>query len=261
MIYTCYEMVRDCRAGRPAGWRYFVANYVPVIRKLADHYQGGPAALEGALLAVRNPQSKIFESLEPSPERWFVAELRQRVIAEMPIPAVEIPLDLEDVAAALAPLTLTEKQAAWTESMGYSAEEAGAMLRMAPSTVTKIRNRAADLLRGRLNAWRRAVLTDNGASLSLAAKAAQTGECPGAKTFLDVLDGRTSWRGREEMEQHVGKCWHCIDHFCRMAEVIHVLRGVQPLGDAEAEPFHRLLGIAAEDRGLWKRLLARRSAS
>ena len=44
MIYTCYEMVRDCRAGRAEGWRYFVASYVPVIRKLLAHYQAGGAA-------------------------------------------------------------------------------------------------------------------------------------------------------------------------------------------------------------------------
>ena len=30
MIYTCYEMVRDCRENRAEGWRYFIRNYVPV---------------------------------------------------------------------------------------------------------------------------------------------------------------------------------------------------------------------------------------
>src|SRR5438445_12830611 len=33
MIYTCYEMVRDCHADRPEGWAYFISNYVPLIRK------------------------------------------------------------------------------------------------------------------------------------------------------------------------------------------------------------------------------------
>jgi hypothetical protein len=260
MIYTCYEMVRDCRANRPEGWRYFITSYVPVIRKLIEHYGGSAAHLDRVLLAVRNPQSSMFDSLEPSPERWFVAELRQKVVAELRAPAPEIPLALEEVAEALEPLTLTEKQAAWTESMGYTPEQAGAMLRMAPATVAKIRDRAADLLRGRMNAWRRTILAENGPSLSRAAAAARGAECPGAKTFLDVLDGRTTWRGREEMERHVSDCWHCIDHFCRMAEVIEVLRGIQPLTAEEAEPFRKLLGVAGEERGLWKRLLARRSA-
>jgi hypothetical protein len=255
MIYTCYEMVRDCRANQAQGWRYFIESYVPVIRKLIEHYGGSAADLNRVLLAVRNPQSSIFDTLEPAPERWFVAELRQKVVAELPAPEAAIPLMLEEVAEALQPLTVTEKQAAWTESMGYTPQEAGAMLRMAPPTVSKIRDRAADLLRGRMNAWRRTILAENGAALGRTAAEAHGPECPGAKTFLDVLDGRTTWRGREEMERHVTACWHCIDHFCRMAEVIEVLRGIQPLTTEEAEPFRKLLGVAAGERGLWKRLL------
>lgn len=255
MIYTCYEMVRDCRANQPEGWRYFIESYVPVIRKLMEHYGGSAADLNRVLLAVRNPQSSMFDSLEPAPERWFVAELRQKVVAELAAPPAAIPLTLEEVAEALQPLTLTEKQAAWTESMGYTPEQAGAMLRMAPTTVSKIRDRAADLLRGRMNAWRRTILAENGPALGRAAAAARGSECPGVKTFLDVLDGRTPWRGREEMERHVTLCWQCIDHFCRMAEVIEVLRGIRPLTAEEAGPFRKLLGVAAEQRGLWKRLL------
>jgi hypothetical protein len=257
MIYTCYDMVRDCRANQPEGWRYFIAGYVPVLRKLLRHYDGSDTDLDRVLLAVRKPQSSLFDSLEPSPERWFVAELRQKVLAELPAKPSDMPLDLEEVAEALAPLTLTEKQAAWTEGMGYKPEEAGAMLRMAPATVSKIRDRAGDLLRGKLNAWRRSILVENGPALGRAAAASGGPECPGAKTFLDVLDGRTSWSGREEMERHVTGCWHCIDHFCRLAEVIEVLRGIQPLTAAEAEPYRKLLGVAAEERGLWKRLIHR----
>jgi hypothetical protein len=60
MIYTCYEMIRDCRENRAEGWRYFIRNYVPVLRKLIAHYKGsGEAALERVLLGVRNPQSSI----------------------------------------------------------------------------------------------------------------------------------------------------------------------------------------------------------
>src|SRR5215468_942801 len=120
MIYTCYEMVRDCRANRPEGWRYFISSYVPVVRKLVDHYGGVSDSLDRVLHAVRKPQSSLFDSLEPAPERWFVAELRQKVLAELPVKTSDMPLDLEEVADALAPLTLTEKQAAWTESMSYS---------------------------------------------------------------------------------------------------------------------------------------------
>lgn len=255
MIYTCYEMIQDCRADKPEGWRYFISEYVPLIRKLMAHYDpaGDRAALERVLVAARKPQSSLFQSIEPAPERWFIAELRQTVLAELKDPPVEIELDLESVAAALEPLTLLEKQVAWIETMSYDAAVTGAMLRMAPKTVEKVRERAAELLRGKVDSWRRTLLQENGRALGRAAAAGSTKDCPPAKEFLDVLDGRTTWRGRETLEQHVRTCWHCIDHFARMAEVVELIRGVPPLAETEAEAFQKLLGIEAPKKSFWKR--------
>jgi hypothetical protein len=254
MVYTCYEMVRDCRAGRPEGWTYLIANYVPVIRKLLAHYAGDRApAVEAVLERLHNPESTLFASLEPAPERWFVGELRQQVLAGLERPEAPVPLDLETVAAAFQPLTMVEKQTAWLETMAYPPPESGALLRMAPATVEKIRQRAAELLRGAVDSWNRTLLADNGPALGRAAAAAHTKDCPPAKTFLDMLDGRSTWRTREEIERHTIACWHCIDHFCRMAEVIGLLRGIQPLTDAEVEAFCRRLGIREEKRGGWKK--------
>lgn len=255
MIYTCYEMVRDCRENRPEGWRYFAANYVPVMRKLLAHYgTGEEAELARVLVAVRRPDSSMFDSLDPAPERWFVAELRQKVLSELPVPRPEIELDLETVAAAFEPLTVVEKQAAWIEGMGYSPEQTGAMLRMAPATVAKIRERAADLLRGKSDAWRRSALAENGRALGRSAVQARGAECLPTKAFLDVLDGRASWQAREDMERHVSGCMHCVDHFCRMAEVIELLRGAPALSEAEAAPFAKLLGVEAVRKKGWRRL-------
>lgn len=255
MIYTSYEMIRDCRADRPEGWRYFLTNYVSVIRRILAHYEPASAAdrLERALRAMRKPESSLFQSLEPAPERNFVAELRQKVLEFVPAPAPEIPLDLETLAAALEPLTLLEKQAAWIETMGYDAASTGAMLRMAPTTVEKVRERAAELVRGKVDSWRRTLLAENGRALGRAAAAGAGAECPPAKVFLDVLDGRATWRGRESLEPHVTACWHCIDHFARVAEVVELIRGVAPLAEAEAEPYFRLVGVAAEKTAFWKR--------
>ncbi len=249
MIYTAYEMIRDCRENRAEGWRYFIRNYVPVVRKLLAHYGLNGADAVDRLVSDR----AIFSGLEPVAERPFVAELRQRVLAELPATSN---LGLEDVAAALTPLTLLEKEAAWIETMRYTTAETGAMLRMSPATVEKIRARAADLLRGHLSTWSRTILADNGLALGREAAAAQTKDCLPSKVFLDVLDGRTTWRGREEMELHVTSCWHCIDHFCRMAEVVELLRGIQPLSDEEAAPYLRRLGIEEARKG-WRAILGR----
>jgi len=73
---------------------------------------------------------------------------------------------------------------------------------MSPETVAKIRDRTEELIRGKVDAWRRNLLAENGRALGLEAVAAKTGECLRDKAFLDVLDGRETWRGREEMERH-----------------------------------------------------------
>src|SRR5690348_6466453 len=108
MIYTCYDMIRDCRADRANGWSHFVSWYVPVIRKLAAHYV--PEQADGdwigrVLEVLRRPDSSLFGSLDPAPERWFVAELRQRVLAvfdERQTPGSgDSPLDLITLGKAL----------------------------------------------------------------------------------------------------------------------------------------------------------------
>jgi len=264
MIYTCYDMVRDCRDGRDEGWSYFVSNYTPVIRRIVAQYSpegAGAGSVERLLNAIRQPQSPLFQSLDPAPERWFVAELRQRVLAffdEQSSAAPDLALDLELLGKALEPLTVVEKQAVWFETMHYAPKETATLLRMESRTVEKIRDRAADLLRGTLDTWRRTLLPDNGRHLGRLAAAARTAECPAAKTFLDVLDGRSTWQRREELERHVTGCWHCIDHFCRMAEVIELVRGIEPLAEDEAEKFRSALGIRPAKKTLWQRWLRSR---
>jgi len=128
---------------------------------------------------------------------------------------------------------------------------------MSVPTADKIRRRSADLLRGRMDTWRSTLLVDNGAALGRAAAAGHTSQCPAAKVFLDVLDGRATWRSRAEVEQHVTACSHCIDHYCRLLEVVELLRGARPLSEAAAEPFRLLLGVSAAKPAGWKRWLGR----
>ena len=259
MIYTCYEMMRDCRANRPEGWRFLVVQYVPAIRGIVRHYGAKEAALAETeaetLASVARPDSPWFASFDPAPERVFVAGLRQSILERIPAPAADLRVSLETVAAALEPLTLAEKQAAWLESMGYGTEESGAMLRMAPTTVAAIRARAAELLRGKTDAWRPSLLAENGRALGSEAAPSAEG-CLPPKKFLDIIDGRATWAGREELARHTEACWHCIDHFCRLVEVVSLLRGIQPLSEAAAAPFYRALNLAAPKAAGWKRWFA-----
>src|SRR5215471_11920494 len=84
MIYTCYEMVRDCRAGSAEGWAYFIAHYIPVIRKTLVQYvperASDPVLLNRILEAARKPESFVFHSTEQPEERLFVSQLRQLIV-------------------------------------------------------------------------------------------------------------------------------------------------------------------------------------
>jgi hypothetical protein len=261
MIYTSYEMIRDCRAGRPEGWSYFLTNYIPAIRQFLQHYfpdrAADPALLERILRALRQPESSLFQSLDPAPERAFIAELRQHVLsaveADRASAAPEVSIEIEALGAALEPLTLVEKLVVWFETMRYGAVDTGRMLRMSPQTAEKVRARGAELVRGSVDAWRSTLLADNGRLLGRAAAALSTKDCLPPKAFFDVIDGRATWRGREEMEHHVKSCWYCLDHYCRLLEVVDVLRGSKPLPESEAEGYMRLLGIEAPKRSFWNR--------
>ena len=266
MIYTCYDMVRDCRAGKPEGWSYFLTNYVPLVRKLLAHYfphrAGDARLLEVVLQALCRSDSSLFAAAEPAPERIFAAELRQRVLAAIDEESRDVPaaIELETVMQALAPLTMVEHQAVWFETMRYTAADVGRMMRMDPATVEKIRARGAELVRASVDAWSRSLLADSGIGLGKAAAAAGPGaDCLNPKAFLDVIDGRTTWQGREQMEGHVGACAYCLDHFCRMLEAVDQMRGIAPLSEGEAAPFRQLLGVTEPKKASgWKKLFGAR---
>jgi hypothetical protein len=262
MIYTSFEMVQDCRANRPEGWTFFLTNYVPAMRRLVAHYfperENDRALFDRALKAICQPGSSLFQALDPALERAFVADLRQRLLAAIEADrasvAPEVSIDLDALGSALEPLTVTEKLIVWFEAMRYADADAARMLRMSVETAAKIRARGAELVRGAVDHWNRTLLADNGHLLGPAAAALSTKDCLPPKAFFDVIDGRTTWSGRDEMERHVKSCWHCLDHYCRSLEVVGVLRDAKPLGEAEVEEYRRLLGITAPKRGFWKRL-------
>lgn len=227
MIYTCHDMIRDCRANKPEGWSHFITHYVPVIRRLLAHYSSDePELLERALLDFRKPESSLFHSVDPSPERWFVAELRQKLVACT---------ETADLTT-LPPLTQVEKQVVWLETMRYGAEDSAVIMKMSPATVESIRGKAPALP-------------------ERATPPSKSEACLPAKDFLDVIDGRSNWYRRDEMDRHVNTCWYCIDHFCRLREVCEVLRRARPLTEDEAAPFRKLLGVPAGKSPLWNRLL------
>jgi hypothetical protein len=261
MIYTSYDMVRDCRAGAVRGWTHFVTHYTPIVRRVVAHYRPEQSVDQATarVLAAIHGDGALFRAIEPVAERVFVTALRQHVLAllerdEHSI-APEVALDPTEVLESLAPLTVVEKQAVWLDAMRYDEETTARMLRMDARTAGRIRERAAELMRTRFDRWSRDALRANGPALGRAAAAAATPQCHAPKIFLDLIDGRTTWEGRENAERHTGDCLRCLDHFCRIHEAVDWLRNTRPLIEAEAAPYLRSLGIEAARPSFFKRLL------
>lgn len=259
-------MIRDCRGNNPEGWRYLVTHYVPVIRYLLAQYYDARSAdtklIERVLRKLRDAGSPLFAAPGPGTEREFVAALRQKVLETVELDKAsakaDLPLDLETMTTALEPLTATEKQMLWFQSMAYTPESTAKLMNLEPSTIQKVRERSDELLRGNMDRWKQGLIAANGLALGLDAAAASTKDCLPAKAYLDTIDGRITWSRKQDYEFHVARCWHCVDHFSRIREADFALRVSKPLKDEESVPFFELLGVTEEKKKVpvWKKLFA-----
>lgn len=259
------DMIRDCRDNKPEGWRYLIAQYIPVIRQYLAHYYKGRAAdiklIERVMMKLRDAQSPLFASPGAGTEREFVAALRGKVLEAVELDKAsveaEVPLDLETMTAALEPLTAMERQMLWMEAMAYTPEETGTLMNLEPSTIAKVRERAEELLRGKMDRWKKGIVADNGFALGRMAEAASGKDCLPGKACLDTLDGRITWKRKQDYDYHVARCWYCVDYFCRLREGDFALRIAKPLSAEETAQFQTLLSVVEEEKPFWKKVFAR----
>lgn len=253
-VYTCYEMVADCRANRREGWSFFARQYLPVARTLqARYFPERPPDPR----AMCDGSSPLFD--KPVPEREFVARLRQHVIAlAAPPEGGDPPIDLDTLTGALDGFSPLERQVVWMSTMQYPAPEAAAILRMDAKTAESARERALEALRQRVDHWSRDVLERGGRALGAAAEAAAGERCIPARAFLDLLDGKMTWQRRTDADFHLNQCWHCVDHLCRLREVDELLRNNKPDSEESVSDVLTMLGFPPpKRRGLLGRLLVR----
>lgn len=260
-IYTCLDMIDDCRGNKPEGWSYLVRSYVPVIRIYLSHYYAARAAdvqlIERVLRGLHNPSSSLWSGA--GTEREFVAQLRQEVlrIVELDKSSVEpeVPLDLEVLTEALEPFTATERQFVWFQTMSFDSPATAKLMNLESTTVQAARDRADEALRGKLDRWSKGIIADNGLLLGKLAVAAKTDKCLPPKAYLDTLDGRITWARKKDYETHMVQCWFCVDHCCRIREADFALRTIKPLPEEDAATFRGLLNLPAEKKGgLLKRM-------
>ena len=250
-IYTSYEMISDCRAGKAEGWLYLVQQFVPPLRWLLGRYGQGEPELRALLLRLKNGGMAKFK---PVVHREFVAALR-------PEPAApgEPPFELSTLTEAMEDVPVLERQNLWLDAMGYDVEFAAKLLRQAPETTRAARDRMLELLRGKMDSWTRTIIREHGAALGTAARAARPEQPVPFRHYLDIIDGRMTWQNRVAVERALLEHWYEVDQFCRVREADAAITETKTYGadDPEAQPYFDLLGVKPAKPSLLKRVFTK----
>ncbi len=255
-IYTCFDMIVDCRQGNAPGWRHFARTFVPPLRRLLRHYGGGDDQLFAVIERLRDPAASPLQAMQPMTEREFLDTLRPLILEFTAQPNAGSPPDLALVQEALAPLTAIERQTAWMETFGYSIPEAARIMRLDPGTAEKLRVRTEELLRAKLDDWSTGLLARHGRALGADIELSPSAEPLSYRDVFDVIDGRNTWQHRLHFERTLEESWYEVHRACRIREADDALDKAKPLDQAAAQPILDRLGIAAEKPGLLKRLFA-----
>jgi hypothetical protein len=245
-VYTSFDMIADCQAGKAQGWIYFADEMIAPLRWLYARYGLGKEALQAKVVELK----KEIREYAPMVQREFIAALRPHP-APKPNPGIE----LSTLATALQDLTIVERQIVWFDTMGYGIPDTARLMRLSEETAAGARERAAEALRKALDDWSVSLLRDNGASLGAQARAAVPEEKVSFRDYLNIIDGRMTWHDRAGVELKLKASWHEIDQFCRVREADAAVMESQKPPRSEADAWLTLLGVERPRPGFWKRLL------
>ena len=252
-VYTCYDMIRDCQADKADGWLYLVDEFAPAIAATALHYGGTDSTVRTVIERLRGPAS-LLKGMEPCHQREFLYQLRPLILEAAGKTMAPGAPDLEIVTEALQPLSATERQAAWLETFGYDAATTAVLMRMAPETVAKLRDRVGELLRGKLDDWSAGMLARHGLALGNELETQTIAEPMEFRHCLDVIDGRVTWQRRTGLERQLEAHWPEVHKGCRIREADQAL---MRKGAIDTVPLLAALQLERPKPGLWKSLLSR----
>ncbi len=259
-------MVEDCAAGERLGWYEFVRDYAPIARRLLNHYFPMLAPeLDSQIVQLfqraRVADNAWFQQLRFSNEREFLMGFREflfaygREIARVPTPEIS----LDQLRTIMSDLPLVEREMLWMFVKGYDPETAAAMMSNTEATARATRKIADDRLAKILPEATAGAF--NVSARVLIAEAEKTGgdECASLKTFNNLVNGQVSWRERDLAEEHIAKCFRCLDRFTSFQEMIRIRKEAHPLQEFEIERILSQLTLpgAKKGKGLFARLLGK----
>lgn len=254
-VYTCYDMIADCRAGKDAGWEYLIVNYVPAIRRLLRHYapeRDTDEEIMAYLAALRTDSGSPMRGLNATTGREFLFGLRDHLVRWAGAqPDVADTAGIEGLAATLAELTVVERQIVWFTVLGYDADAAAALMRVSPDTGRSVVERAAALLDGGASGIS---LRAHAPALQAAARSLELEAEVALPEYLHFIDGRLGWSARKNVEKAMEKSWREVDRSCRIREADATARDAQPLTPEESAPLMSALGIAPKQKSFWQKV-------
>lgn len=240
-VYTCYDMIPDCQRGKIEGWQFLVARFVPPLRRMAHHYRGSESHVRRLLQDLADSRLSGWQAM---PEREFLYNLRDPLLQVIEYRANRAGvLDADFISEVFEPLTAIERQLAWFEVLEYNTDQAAFFFRMSAENAAAIQNKARELLRARMDDWTRTALHDNAANLTESVRARKPESPVAAKVYFDWIDGRLTWRARQETEAKVIESWYELDALCRVREADEFLRGIEPLPPDEVAEHLKSLGF------------------
>ena len=260
---TSSDLAAQCLAGSDDAWRRFITRYMPFAAAILDRYRPDAGTnrrewLEKILASARGPDAGFFREYQGQSEREFLLHLREHVLTAAPAgqlsqdPPSASPLDWEVFEKALSGLTALERQIVWTSMLSPAAGDADKVLRLDPATVLAVMSKAQELLRDLCGMWSDQMLGQNRVRLAQRARLSPAGDCPVPRLYLRMLDGQITWRDRSELEQHLCRCWYCVDILCRFREVTFLWDQAQPLLDSDAQAYCQRLGLRDSGASRWR---------
>lgn len=262
-IRTVFVMAEDCVRGEPRGWEEFVRGHGWIVAQLLGRYFPTLAPEAAQHLAAIFQRARAngaawFRGLTFTNEREFAMAFRELVFA-YGREAARLPLPQsprEKFQAAVAKLSLMERQILWLQIEGYDPPRIAAILASAAATVDAatraVGERLGDVLPAAADA--RALAAR---ALIEAAEKNHTEDCLPLKTFNNLVNGQLTWRERELAEEHIRPCLYCLDRYTAFQEMIRFLRDAQALPGEQVAALLATLGLHPPKKSLLGRIFSR----
>jgi hypothetical protein len=257
-LMSFHKVLPACEEGSVEAWQAFLGDYSPAIYELFRVYL--PLTREeqdqfwrAALVALTGSNFERLRGFEHQAEREFLVDLRafvlDRALTQLD-PSMDATLPpqptVETLAELLKGLPLLHQEIVFLTLAGYSHASLEKLLRITPTVaqqgLERLKTQYAPLLS---RSEDRCLWPAGWTGLTRSLRAAQQENCASLRQLIRILDGQVSWYDKSPVEEHRSACFHCLELWTSLLEVVHWKRQARPWAPAQFEPFLACLPLRA----------------